>query len=70
MTEILNFEARMFIIVYFQLRKKEFDWSTFFVGPIRDLFSQLKKKKINIRTSKFKILSNQQITGLHSKNKT
>jgi hypothetical protein len=30
----------------------------FFVVPIRDLFSQLKKKKKNIRTSKFEISSN------------
>ena len=29
----------------------------FFVGPIRDLFSQLKKKKTNIRTSKFRQIS-------------
>ena len=27
----------------------------FFVGPIRDLFSQLKKEKTNIHTSKFEI---------------
>ena len=61
--EISNFEVRIFVIVYFQLRKREFDWSTFFVGPIRDLFSQLKRKKTNIRTSKFEISSNLQTTG-------
>jgi len=30
----------------------------FFVGPIRDWFSQFKKKKTNIRTSKFEVSSN------------
>jgi len=40
-----------------------------FVRPIRDLFSQLKKKKTNIHTSKFKILSNWQITGRDTKNR-
>ena len=62
-----NFEfwSRIFVLVYFQLlkislklKKREFHWTMFFVGPIRDLFSQLKKKKTNIRTSKFKISSN------------
>ena len=40
---ISNLEVRIFAIVYFQLRKREFDWSTFFVGPIRDLVFPLKK---------------------------
>ena len=39
-------------------RKKECDWLMFFVGPSRDLFSQVKKEKTNICTSKFEILSN------------
>ena len=43
-------------IVSFPLRKREFDWSTLFVGPIRDLFSQLKKKEK--KYSYFKIRKN------------
>ena len=44
--------VRIFVIVYFQLlktslklRKREFDWPIFFVGPIRDFFSSVKKKE-------------------------
>ena len=58
--EISNFEVLIFVIVYFQLlkpslklRKREFDWS------IRDLFSQLKKRKqiFVLQNSKFRQIS-------------
>ena len=56
---IFNFEVQIFVIVYFQLlitslklKKREFDGSTFFVEPKRDLFSQLKKEN---KYSYFKI---------------
>ena len=58
--------VRIFVIVYFQLlktsfklKKREFDWSMFFVGPIRDLFSQLKKRK------QIFIIQNHQMTYIH-----
>ena len=49
----MSFEVRIFVIVYFQLRKKELDWSTVLVGSIRYLFSQLKENKY----SKFRQIS-------------
>ena len=54
--EILNFEVRIFVIVYFQLRKKEFDWSIFFCWTNKRFIFSVKKQK-NICTSKFEILS-------------
>ena len=55
----LNFEVRIFAFVYFQLfktslklRKREFDWSMFFVGPVGIIFS-VQKKRTNIKNLKF-----------------
>ena len=64
---------RIFVIVYFQLlktslkmRKREFDWSMFFVGPIRDLFSQLKKRKEIFVLQNLKFCQISKITGWHT----
>ena len=51
-----------FLFVYFLQRKIEFGWSMFFVGPIRDLFSQFKNRKqiFVLQTSKFRQISKSQ----------
>ena len=66
--EISNFEVQIFVIVYFQLRKREFDWSKIFFWPIRDLFSV---KKNQNKYSYFKIrnfvkLANHQMTYIQN----
>jgi hypothetical protein len=55
-----NFEFWSTNICYCLLSaEKKFDWSTFFVGPIRYLFSQLKKRKqiFVVWNSKFRQIS-------------
>ena len=57
--EISNFEVRIFVIVYFQLRKREFDWSMFFCWTNkRTIFSVKKRKQIFVlQNSKFRQIS-------------
>ena len=42
--EISKFEVRVFVLVYFQLRKREFDWSTVFCWTSKRFFFSVKKK--------------------------
>ena len=53
--QILKCKYLIFDIVYFQLRKREFDWS-------RDLFSQLKKRKQIFILQNFVKLANHRMT--------
>ena len=53
---VLKYEYLLLFI--FSREKESLIGQRFFLGPLRELFSQLKKKKTNIRTSKFEISSN------------